>query len=506
MSDISTFHPAVARWFAQTYAAPTGAQAAAWPAIHAGRDVLVAAPTGSGKTLAAFLAAIDQLIKEGAAGALPDETRVLYVSPLKALSNDIHRNLEAPLEGIRGQLAALGLPDVELTTMVRTGDTSAAERARMRRKAPHIVVTTPESLYVLLGSESGRTMLSTCRTVIVDEIHAVAGNKRGMHLALSLERLQAIAGRRMARIGLSATQTPIDEVARFLIGSNAIGPGDLSIVDSGHDRNRDLALELPPAPLEAVMSGEAWTQVYERLARLVRNIAHAGIRQYAQARGARGSASLGARGEEMSPRITAACPRSGGSMPSSAEARRLKVLVATASLELGIDIGDVDLVCQIGSTAPSTPSCSAWDAPDIGRAAPPRGGCFRCRATNWWSAPRCSMRCGAANSTACHPLNALDVLAQQMTAEVSAREWTVDALFGLVRARISLSESAARGLRRCVRMLAEGFSTRRGRRGALHASRRHQQDAAASQGRQAHCHHLGRRYSGQRRLPGDART
>ncbi len=271
MSALETFHPAVAAWFARTFDAPTRAQAEAWPAIQAGRDVLVAAPTGSGKTLAAFLAAIDQLVKEGSTAPLPDETRVLYISPLKALSNDIHRNLEAPapLAGIRGELAALGLADVDIRTVVRTGDTSSSERARMRRQSPHIVVTTPESLYVLLGSDSGRQMLSTCRTVIVDEIHAVAGNKRGSHLALSLERLQALAGRRLVRVGLSATQTPIEEVARFLIGTNR-ALSDCTIVDSGHVRNRDLALELPPVPLEPVMSGETWTLVYDRLAELVR--------------------------------------------------------------------------------------------------------------------------------------------------------------------------------------------------------------------------------------------
>src|SRR5438270_787731 len=234
-----SFHPAVAAWFARTHPRPTAAQAQAWPAIQAGRDVLVAAPTGSGKTLAAFLAAIDQLVKEGSAGGLPDETRVLYVSPLKALSNDIHRNLEAPLEGIRAELAALGLADVDIRTVVRTGDTSQSERARIRRKAPHIVVTTPESLYVLLGSESGRSMLATCRTVIVDEIHAVAANKRGSHLALSLERLQALTGRRPARVGLSATQTPIGEVACFLIGASHPS-GDCVIVDLGAARSRDL--------------------------------------------------------------------------------------------------------------------------------------------------------------------------------------------------------------------------------------------------------------------------
>src|SRR5437660_7799830 len=193
------FHPAVAGWFAQNFAAPTPAQAKAWPAIKAGRHVLIAAPTGSGKTLAAFLAAIDDLVRQGLTGTLPDETQIVYVSPLKALSNDIQRNLVAPLAGIRERLRAQRLPDIEIRTWVRTGDTSSSERERMRRRPPHVIVTTPESLYILLGSQSGRAMLATTRTVIVDEIHALAPNKRGSHLALSLERLEALTERRLTR-------------------------------------------------------------------------------------------------------------------------------------------------------------------------------------------------------------------------------------------------------------------------------------------------------------------
>jgi ATP-dependent Lhr-like helicase len=226
MSALESFHPAVAAWFSRTFDAPTPAQREAWPAIQSGRNVLVAAPTGSGKTFAAFLAAIDQLIREGLAGGLPEETRIVYVSPLKALSNDIQRNLEAPIAGIGAELAALGLPEVPIRAVVRSGDTPPGERARMRRTAPHILVTTPESLYILLTSKSGRDMLSTCRTVIVDEIHAIAGNKRGAHLALSLERLQALVGAPLVRIGLSATQKPIEEVARFLTGSGLRAGGE----------------------------------------------------------------------------------------------------------------------------------------------------------------------------------------------------------------------------------------------------------------------------------------
>jgi ATP-dependent Lhr-like helicase len=220
---LSSFHPAVANWFKRTFDAPTAPQEQAWPAIQAQRHVLIAAPTGSGKTLAAFLAAIEQLVREGVEGAgLADETHIVYVSPLKALSNDIQRNLEAPLAGIRTELEALGLPDVDIRTFVRTGDTPQSERTAMRKRPPHIVVTTPESLYILLGSESGRKMLATTRTVIVDEIHAMVGTKRGLHLALSLERLEALAGRKLTRVGLSATQKPIEEVARFLVGSRQV--------------------------------------------------------------------------------------------------------------------------------------------------------------------------------------------------------------------------------------------------------------------------------------------
>jgi ATP-dependent Lhr-like helicase len=250
---LDNFHPAVAAWFRRAFESPTPAQLRAWPAIQSGRHALIAAPTGSGKTLAAFLAAIDDLVRRGVESPLPDETFVVYVSPLKALSNDIRINLEAPLNGIRDELMVLGLPDVEIRTIVRTGDTPQAERDRMRRQPPHIVVTTPESLYILLGSESGRAMLASTRTVIVDEIHALAPNKRGAHLALSLERLEALCGRRLTRIGLSATQKPIEEVARFLVGTSGSGrhpgesrdpaldsAGEEQRLDSGFRRNDEL--------------------------------------------------------------------------------------------------------------------------------------------------------------------------------------------------------------------------------------------------------------------------
>jgi ATP-dependent Lhr-like helicase len=467
---LNLFHPAVAAWFSRTFDVPTEAQAAAWPALGAGRHVLVAAPTGSGKTFAAFLSAIDQLVQEGVQGPLPDETRVVYVSPLKALSNDIQRNLEAPLTGIREELATLNLPDVEIRAVVRTGDTTQAERAGMRRRAPHIVVTTPESLYILLGSESGRNMLKTCRTVIVDEIHAVAGSKRGSHLALSLERLQALTGPHLLRVGLSATQKPIEEVAKFLTGSRTGLDAACTIVDSGHVRARDLALEVPPSPLEAVMSGEVWSEVYDRLAQLI--LEHRTTLVFVNTRRMveRVARHLTERvGEEN---VAAHHGSLSKERRLNAEQRlkrgELKVLVATASLELGIDIGDVDLVCQIGSTR----AINAF-LQRVGRAGHAVGGTSKGRL---FPLSRDELvECVALLEAVRHgeldclkiPENALDVLSQQITAEVSAREWSEDELFALMRGAYPYRNLRRAEFDECVQMLAEGFSTRRGRRSAL---------------------------------------
>ena len=259
--SLEIFHPAVARWFAQTFPAPTEPQLHAWPEIKKQRHTLIAAPTGSGKTLAAFLSAIDDLVRLGLEGKLDDSTHVIYVSPLKALSNDVQRNLQTPLEGIQKELQAMGLPEVNIRTLVRTGDTPASERTAMTKGPPHIVVTTPESLYILLTSDGGRRMLETARTLIVDEIHAVVGDKRGSHLALSIERLEQLVQqpkpqeaqnaqsdantpRTLVRIGLSATQRPIEEVARFLVGTANVREDqtpNCAIIDSGHARQLDIA-------------------------------------------------------------------------------------------------------------------------------------------------------------------------------------------------------------------------------------------------------------------------
>ena len=265
--ELDAFHPAVRTWFQRQFPTVTAAQARAWPLIRSGQSLLVAAPTGSGKTLTAFLAILDELFEQGlASGNLPDQTQVVYVSPLKALSNDIQINLQAPLAGINAVLTEQGHASLEIRTAVRSGDTPQKERTAMRRQAPHILVTTPESLYVLLGSTSGRLGLASVHTVIVDEIHALAGNKRGSHLALSLERLEALCQRPLRRIGPSATQRPVERVAQFLVGQAR----DCAIVDIGHARPRDLGLEVPPVPLGAVMASDVWERVYDRLAALAR--------------------------------------------------------------------------------------------------------------------------------------------------------------------------------------------------------------------------------------------
>ena len=466
------FHPAVANWFADSFASPTAAQADAWPAIKAGRHTLIAAPTGSGKTLAAFLAAIDDLVRQGLEAPLPDATQVIYVSPLKALSNDIHRNLEAPLGGIRERLRRSGLADVEIRTWVRTGDTPAAERDRMRRRPPHILVTTPESLYVLLGSESGRAMLATARSVIVDEIHAVAPNKRGAHLALSLERLAALCGDGLQRIGLSATQNPIESVAHFLAGAAADGApaAEVAIIDAGHQRRRDLSLEVPGSPLEAVMSKEVWTEVYARLTELIAEhrttLVFVNTRRMAE----RVARELTDRLGEQA--VTAHHGSMAKELRLSAEQRlkrgELKALVATASLELGIDIGDVNLVCQIGS-----PRSIATFLQRVGRSGhaiggTPKGRLFPLSRDDLVEAIALvdSVRRGELDRLTI-PDRPLDVLAQQVVAEVAAKDWPETALYDRLRRGWPFRSLGREDFDAIVRMLAEGFTTRRGRRGAL---------------------------------------
>ncbi len=464
---LNGFHPAVSAWFRSSFPSVTAAQAQAWPLIGQRSSTLIAAPTGSGTTLTAFLAVLDDLVHQGLAngGELPDETLVVYVSPLKALSNDIQINLQTPLAGITHHLQQQGLPPLAIRTAVRTGDTPQKDRAQMRKRPPHILVTTPESLYVLLGSDSGRQMLATTRTVIVDEIHAIAAGKRGSHLALSLERLQGLRGEPLMRIGLSATQKPIEAVSRFLVGTGR----PCAIVDIGHARPRDLDIEVPPVPLSAVMANDVWELVYNRLADLAREhrttLIFVNTRRLAERLARHLSERLGK---------TAVAAHHGSlakEMRLDAEQRlkagELQVLIATASLELGIDIGDVDLVCQIGS-----PGSINGFLQRVGRSGHHVGGTPKGRlfALTRDDLIECAalldcVRRGELD-TLHIPVAPLDVLAQQIIAEVSAQEWSEHALLALIHRAAPYAELDERHYQALLHMLADGYNGRQGIRSA----------------------------------------
>lgn len=464
---LTQFHPAVAAWFTSTLGRPTPAQERGWPAIRDGRDTLIAAPTGSGKTLAAFLAVLDDLVREGVGAPLPDEVRVVYVSPLKALSADIHRNLAEPRRGIRQAAEALGFEPPRLSAAVRTGDSTTGERAAMLRRPPHIVVTTPESLYLLLTAARTREMLRTARTVILDEIHAVIGTRRGAHLALTLERLQHVARRRLQRIGLSATQTPIDLVGRYLVGSGEPPP---VIVDEGHMRPMDLALEVPGSPLEAVMSHEVWSEYYDRLTSLIgehrTTIVFVNTRRMAERIARQLSDRLG--DEAVAAHHGSLSKEKRLDAETRLKTGRLRALVATSSLELGIDIGHVDLVCQIGS-----PHRLATFLQRVGRSGHavqglPKGRLFPISRDDLveCAALLRAVRRGALDALVAHDAP-LDVLAQQIVAEASCEDHAEDTLFSLVRRAWPYRDLSRADFDAVVAMAAEGFTTRRGRRGAL---------------------------------------
>ena len=453
------FHPVLRAWWASRFAEPTPAQLEGWRAIRAGRHTLIAAPTGSGKTLAAFLTSIDELLREGLQNPLPDEVRVIYVSPLRALSADIHKNLAVPRREIHA------LAPVKITAAVRSSDTPQPERAAMLRTPPHILVTTPESLYLLLTAERSRQMLKTARAVIVDEIHAVLQSRRGAHLALSLERLDHVCGRKLQRIGLSATQKPIEEVARFLTGEHT------AIVDKGHKRQLDLAVEVPSSPLDAVMSHEVWKEIYDRLVALIESHRTTLITVNTRRLAERMAHQLS---DRLGPELVAAHHGSlAKEVRLDAEQRlrdgKLKVLVATASLELGIDIGHVDLVCQI-----SSPHRIATFLQRVGRSGHtikgvPKGRIFPLTRDDLieCAAMVRAVHDGELDRVAV-PDKPLDVLAQQIVAEVSAEEeWDEDALLALVRQAYPYRSLEKGQYMEVVEMLARGYATRRGRRGSL---------------------------------------
>ncbi len=468
---LDAFHPILKRWFEATFGAPTEAQLQAWPGIRGGEHTLIAAPTGSGKTLAAFYAAIDGLVVDGLHEQLRDETRVLYISPLKALSNDIERNLRIPVQGIRKALHQASLPDVNISVAVRTGDTMPRERRKMLLVPPHILVTTPESFYLLLTSARGRAVLATVRQLIIDEIHAVVGDKRGAHLALSVERLQALTGAPLQRIGLSATQTPIDEVARFLVGGRHI-TNDIPqchIVDTGRRCEWDVGIRVPRAPLTAVMSNDVWTEVYQQLVALIQ--AHRTTLIFVNTRRLAERLALALADPVGEDNISSHHGSMSREHRHAAEQRlkdgRLRVLVATASMELGIDVGAIDLVIQI-----SSPRRIAAFVQRVGRSGhhvggTPKGILFPLSRDDLVECAALvqSVRRSELDQIEVPP-SPLDVLAQQIVAEAAMKEWEIAALYALYRYAFPFRHLEKARFRDIIYMLANGFTTRRGRRGA----------------------------------------
>ncbi|MFN0246922.1 MAG: DEAD/DEAH box helicase [Kofleriaceae bacterium] len=473
---LDAFHPLVAGWFRERFGAPTDPQRDGWPRIGAGHDVLIAAPTGSGKTLAAFLACMDALVRRGLADGLDDHTDILYISPLKALSNDVQRNLEAPLAELREYAAQRGVELPTIRVAVRTGDTPASERAKLAKRPPHILVTTPESLYILLTTVSGRAALSQLRTVIVDEIHAIAGDKRGAHLAISLERLDRLVtqacGRTPVRVGLSATQKPIERIGRLLVGTRRPMP---HIVDSGHRRVIDLAIEITDDELGAVASLEQFGRVYDRIAELVQQhrstIVFVNTRRLVE----RTAAALEQRlGEEH---VVAHHGSMSRALRLAAEQKlklgQVKCAVATASLELGIDVGTVDLVVQLGS-----PRSIATLLQRVGRSghtlgATPKGRLFALTRDQLVECAALVRGVRRGNLDEIELRDApLDILAQQIVATCAAEDIREDDLRVMLRGATQYADLDDVKLEQILEMLAEGVSDRRGRGGAhIHRDR-----------------------------------
>jgi ATP-dependent Lhr-like helicase len=475
--SLDHFHPLVDAWFAERFAAPTDPQERGWREIAAGRHTLIAAPTGSGKTLAAFLVCLDGLVRRWTAGELEDKTYVVYVSPLKALSNDIHRNLEEPLAELAERFEAAGYGKLPIRAMVRTGDTPASQRQAMLRRPPHILVTTPESLYLLLTSEKSRQMLRGVETIIVDEIHALVRDKRGSHLALSLERLEALCARPPVRIGLSATQRPIDTIARFLVGMGRDLPSEesetpnCSIIDGGHVRELDLGIETPPSELSAVCSNEQWAEIYARLTELVAT--HRSTLVFVNTRRLAERVALHL-GELLGADAVASHHGSlSRALRLSAEQRlksgELKAIVATASLEMGIDIGYIDLVCQIGSTGNI-----ATFLQRVGRAGHalhkiPKGRLFplsRDELIESLALVR-GVRKGGLDAIQI-PDAPLDILAQQIVAAVACEEWDENELYALCRRAWPYRNLSRQDFDTIVHMLSEGVAPTAKRGAYLH--------------------------------------
>lgn len=461
------FHLSVRNWFAAKFGSPTDVQMRSWPSIQKNRYTLIAAPTGSGKTLAAFMVAIDDLIKQHVAGTLSQQTQILYISPLKALGNDIERNLREPLEGITKEIEKSGIEPPKIKVSVRSGDTTASERSSMVKVPPHIMVTTPESLYLLVTSDSGRKMLASVNTVIIDEIHAMADDKRGSHLTLSLERLENIVGKPLKRIGLSATQKPIELVAKFLTGNRP--EARCEIVSTLQSRKYDLGLILPDSPLTPVMSNEVWTELHQKLVGLVlehkTTLIFVNTRRLAE----RLTHSLDPFLEKNS--ITAHHGSMSKKHREQAEHRlkhgELRALVATASLELGIDIGSVDLVIQISSPR----SISAF-IQRLGRSrhyvnGVPKGRLIPLTLNDLIECTALIRSVAQGELDTLHiPEKPMDVLAQQIVAEVSCCDYKIEELFQLFRKAFPYRNLNMEEFSQITEVLASDYTTRRGRGGA----------------------------------------
>ena len=472
LASLDWAHPLVREWFARRLGTPTEPQEQGWPHILAGKTTLISAPTGSGKTLAAFLACIDRLVRKALAGELTDRLEVLYVSPLKALGNDIQKNLEIPLGEILQLAGERGFLMPEIRTAVRTGDTLMHERRKMLERPPHILVTTPESLYILLTAAKSREILKTVETVIVDEIHAVADDKRGSHLALSLERLEALANKPPVRIGLSATQKPIELIAHFLTGSDRPDP---VIVQIGHQRRLDLAVEVPASELGPVASHEMWDEIYNRVADLVR--AHRSTLVFVNTR--RLAERIAHHLEERLGKDAVATHHGSLSRKlrlaaeNKLKAGEIQALVATASLELGIDIGAVDLVCQIGSTRSIATALQRIGRAGHWRGAIPKGRIFAATRDELLECAALvrAIRQGDLDRIEI-PDAPQDVLAQQIVAMCSAEDWQEDDLFARIRRAYPYRNLERAQFDTILEMLSEGIAARRGRYGTyLHRDR-----------------------------------
>ena len=471
---LSQFHPLVQEWFRGRFESPTESQSLGWPAIAQGRHVLIAAPTGSGKTLAAFLACIDRLVRLGLQGQMPETTQAVYVSPLKALSNDILKNLVVPLQEISALAKARGTPLPEIRVAVRTGDTPASERQRMAKTPPHLLITTPESLYLLLTSRSGRQALRGVTTLILDEIHAAADDKRGSHLSLSVERLCALAAGRVARIGLSATQRPIAEMARLLVGSRSLAPDgtpDCVIVDTGHARALDLALRLPAGmELGPIATHELWTDTLDAIAELVSGhrtaLVFVNTRRLVERVAHQLAARLG--DDAVAPHHGSLSRTTRLAAEEKLKKGEVKVCVATASLELGIDIGPVDLVVQVGS-----PRSINTLLQRIGRSGHTLGGTPKGRLFPLTrdELVECAALTRAVRrrelDTVRIPPWPLDVLAQQIVAACSVEEWDLDDLYTLCTSAYPYRDLPRKRFDQVVMALTEGFAPRQGRTRAL---------------------------------------